>query len=140
MLKLISSSFEDLKKEMKLSLENVNQKIQALEKERRRAEFEDQMKELHNLKRIYSLSKVLPVRIEGIVINYKLYKAFMKKLKGFEKHTAVLWDRLEIHYREPKTKNKGSLTLLNLSSYFRDFKHIPISEMEEKEIETGASI
>ncbi|MDF2902397.1 MAG: hypothetical protein K0S25_35 [Bacillus sp. (in: firmicutes)] len=76
---------------------------------------------------MYSVSKVIPVRIEGVIINYKIYSAFIKKLKGFNTNLTVTSEGIALSYWKEGIRNqgKGVLQLYNISEYFEGFEHIP---------------
>jgi hypothetical protein len=136
LLKIVSGSFEDLKKEMKLHLENVNKKIKSFEKERNRkrylSEFEHQkLQELYSLKRIYTPTKVLPVQIDGtcLTIDSKAFHAFTKKLAKLPYELLFADDHLLITYTTGYGA-RGRLELYDLSRFYHDFQHIPVAVME----------
>lgn len=85
----------------------------------------DSIEEAQNM---YKLTKVLPVRIEALVINYKLFKAFMKNLKNYQVNLFVEKEFLVLEYENGQTK--GRLELRDLATYFEGFEHIPVAEVE----------
>lgn len=91
--------------------------------------FEEEHKRNELYRTIYSHSKTLPVKVGHVVINYKLYQSFLKKLKGYEIELLIKGDYLELHYCKPFSKSKGTLILDDISQYFKGFKHIPIAEL-----------
>ncbi|KEF40443.1 hypothetical protein M670_00469 [Schinkia azotoformans MEV2011] len=68
---------------------------------------------------------VIPVNFKGLIINYKLYESFMKKLKGFETKITEDQGPLFVEYREFGKRRKGVLALEDLSRHFVDFKSVP---------------
>jgi hypothetical protein len=75
----------------------------------------------------YSTSKMLPVRVYGVVINFKIYSDFMKKIEGFYTNITMQDGEVNLSYWKEGARNhgKGVLKLYDLSEYFKDFKHIP---------------
>lgn len=81
--------------------------------------------EINNrLKKLYSV-KSLPVKVGDIIIDYKLYQSFLKKLRGFQSKLTLSDSALFFEYWKFGSKNKGRLVLEDLSSYYDGFKHIP---------------
>ncbi|RAK21117.1 hypothetical protein B0I26_10369 [Anoxybacillus vitaminiphilus] len=138
-MKIISGNFENLKSEMKLHLENVKRKIKIYESERKRKKYlneyeQKKLQELYNLKRIYTPTNVLPVKINGtnLVIDFKIYQSFMKKIQPFTFQIITSSNRLCIEY-QTDTHSKGCLELYDLSSFFSNFQNIPVGGIDRKE-------
>jgi hypothetical protein len=131
----LDGDFEKIKSEMKAARKAVIDASAAIRKKYRgknipkneQASLEDNA----DHERLYSLSRVLPVSVQGVVINYKLYKAFMKKLKGFQTRIVVAGDGIVVQYWKPGSQGRGRLKLYDISSYFTDFEHIPIANIRE---------
>jgi len=79
---------------------------------------------------MYSPSKTMPAKIGSLVINYKLYESFMKKIKGFQTKTMLGKNCLKVEYWKLGNRSKGVLELQDISYYFESFKHIPNAEIE----------
>lgn len=120
-------------KEMMKKLRADNQKeIRRLEKitsgKGRRNLTEKEFGSLEWLKRsipIYSVSKVLPVKYGGLIINGKLLKAYVKKLKGFEIKVQSDEEKFILRYGKERGKYTGRLELYDLSEFFQGFPNIP---------------
>jgi hypothetical protein len=77
----------------------------------------------------YDVRKNEPVKLSnGLVINAKLAKEYLKKLKGLPVEFKLGDSTLEISYR---TKNaKGKLTLVDMREYFIGL-NLPVKEADE---------
>lgn len=128
----VNSDFDSIKTEMKKMNRAMKEAIKIIKKPYKRNEKmsqEDQLKieKLGYKVNMCSTSKVIPVKVDGIVINYKIYSSFIKKLDGLKTSAFVQNDGLVVQYWKPGTLNqgKGILKLYDLSSYFMDFQHVP---------------
>lgn len=128
----VNGSFENVKEEMKQKNATLSDRIKLTKKHYRREDMMPsharlKIEEIATLSRLYSVSKVLPVRVEGLIINHKLYADFMKKLNGFMIEITVHETMLVIQYWKKKQLHqaKGSLALYDMSKYFEGFQHIP---------------
>ena len=122
MLKVISSDYVGLKFEMEEALQKLSEQIRLL---KNISTPEDLLKieELKAQQKYYKLSKVLPLRVGNIIVNYKFYELFTKKLKHF---TLDLTDvSFTIKY------DNGWLELHDLSPHFHNFHHIPVAVIED---------
>jgi hypothetical protein len=135
---VVNSDFENVKSELKKAKQLCADEIKSLKKTHKKEKIMPQniqarLTKLAYLSSLYSVSKILPVRIDGVVINYKLYAAFIKKLKDFNISIAVLSDGVVVQYWKTGTLNqgKGVLKLYDLGPYFKDFRHIPDAALEE---------
>lgn len=133
MIKIIESDLEGLKNEMKQKTANIKEVIRSLKRipEKGKSlsvETQKKIALLDNQLNMYSVSKVLPVRVGQIVINYALYKKMLPKWKGFDVSLRLTGDRLLVEYKNNGSTN-GVFTLLDMSQYFKDFKHIPVAEL-----------
>lgn len=133
MLKIKSGSFEDLKKEMKQANQAKKADIKVIKKKIKVVKPDVQTKMLMNkniekleafTKTMYVSSKVLPVKIGSIVLNYKAYCAFAKKIEGLRKTESLTDDLLKIKYKTGE-HSRGYVEFTDLSSYFEGFQHIP---------------
>lgn len=74
--------------------------------------------------KLYSV-KTLPVRVDGIIIDYKLFQKFVKTLKGFEMKILIMKDHLKLLYWKNGANKQNELILKDLSGYFEGFRNIP---------------
>lgn len=88
------------------------------------AEDKEELEALKKSVPVYSLSRNLPARYGGIVINSKLLKAFLKKLNGLNYVAMPIEDKIVISYENEK-QSKGKLELYDQSKYFEEFNDIP---------------
>ncbi|MES1045311.1 hypothetical protein FOA22_12610 [Heyndrickxia oleronia] len=91
--------------------------------------LEREMKRNDLLNHMYSVSKTIPVKIGGLIINYKFLSSYLKKLKNHTVEIEMGESRILISYE--KHRSKGQLVLEDLSFYFRDFKHIPSAVIDD---------
>jgi hypothetical protein len=132
MIELIDSDLGKVKAEMKLIKQDKSKEASFLKKEYKKVDVvpdyvQKKLHDLEFLQKLYSPAKVMPVKVGELTINYKLYTAFMKKLKGFTTEIAVQKSSLLISYRKLGSTSRGTLELEDLSSYFENFKHIPLA-------------
>lgn len=81
---------------------------------------------LERKKAVYA--KTLPVKIDDLIIDFKLYEKFMEKIYKFE-ITHSIGEKVKVSY---KTEHgEGSLELEDLSPYFEGFEHIPLASVKE---------
>ncbi len=79
---------------------------------------------------ILKVTVTVPARLkDGLVINYKLYESFRRKLRDFSIIHEVKSDRLLLYYQKDGTK--GELTLFDLSGVLNDLNNIPHAELVE---------
>ena len=133
-MKIILGNFEDLKEEMKMFHDDVKKKIKSLENVRKEKKYlneEDQqkLKELETLKYLYNPSKVLPVKIADLVVNYKVLTSFLKKIKKIPHDIDFEDEYLVVRY-QVNSHAYGHLMLNDLSKYFRDFQNSPEGVLE----------
>jgi hypothetical protein len=80
---VVTEFVEKIKAEMKEASKVTAENINNLKKPYKRigipAHVQRKIADLEFKVNLYSVSKVLPVRIEGVIINYKIYSAFIKK-------------------------------------------------------------
>lgn len=77
----------------------------------------------------FSPSKMQPINIDGIVINYKLYQQFLKKLKGFVITEVIKENCLELKYS--KGAVNGTLVLENLTPIFPEGSVFKKGDLQE---------
>lgn len=128
----VKGSFDEIKIQMKDANKSIADEIKHHKKRYRKEghlprAVQEIVDGLAAKARIYSVSKVLPVQVENLMINYKLYEAFTKKLKGFEYSILVVDDGVIIQYWKRRTlaQGKGMLKLYDISKYFKNFHSIP---------------
>lgn len=122
-----------VKAEMKQFSQKLSDEIKHLKKTHKKVSKDIQAKidHLAHTAEFYKQSKVIPVKVEGVVINYKLYAAFMKKIKDFHTNIIALSDGIVIQYwKNGSVRNGGSLKLFSLNTYFEDFNHVPVGVID----------
>lgn len=130
-----NGDFTDGRELMKVKRQQLINEIKRLEKEHKKLEAYPPQSELNHLESIrsklpfYSISKTVPVEFKDIIINGKLLKAFIKKLKGFQYQITTNEHRLKLEYGRKHGNWIGELELFNLSSYFKGFTDIPKMEV-----------
>jgi hypothetical protein len=111
---------KELLAEKRDTLKNLKVKLKELEKEKinhaTQAQLQEEIKYLEGYIRRFKPSNMEPVKVGQIVINYKLYKDFIKKLKGYRVITQLDDARLIIRYSNRQVH--GELKLLDISSHF----------------------
>jgi hypothetical protein len=85
-------------------------------------EFDQKLMQLEGLKKIYE-SKMLPVQIGDILIDFATYQKAMKKLEGFEIDIEQDGQFIILQYKHGKAH--GAIHFHDLSPYFKDFKFVP---------------
>lgn len=88
--------------------------------------------DLEQFAKRFSPSKMQPVQIKTIVINYKLYLDFIKKLKGFFITEEVKDGSLVIKYYKGNTS--GELVLQDLTEFFPEDSTFPEGKLQEVSI------
>lgn len=78
---------------------------------------------------IARFKKMKPYKMGDIIIDYKMYENFMKKLKGFEITEQVIDNFLVVTYK--KGANKGELQLNDLSDDFPKNSDFPEKMLQE---------
>jgi len=132
MLEIVSGDIEAVKAEMKKAQAVKVKSLAELKKKPcTYSQLEKAIRQNDFMKMMYSPSKTIPVKVGGIVINYKLYELFLKRLKRFEVKETVLSDALVVEYWEFGKANKGKLTLDDISEYFKEFQHVPVAGIEQ---------
>ncbi|MDQ0254908.1 hypothetical protein J2S74_002290 [Evansella vedderi] len=129
MLKIVSGSVEDVKAELKIILSNLKKRVSAIKKEYRGRQMpvskQREIQELEQFQRIFKVSVMLPVEVEGIVINYKAYEDMLKKLKG-------QWVQLKVDSQKlTLTYESGKLELYDLRPLLTSIKQFPRAVIEK---------
>src|SRR5699024_10462855 len=91
--------------------------------------FDEPIQDLEDLVRGFRKSSMEPRRVGNIIVNYKLYERFMKKLEGFETQVTVKEDLLLIQYGKTHGNWTGSLELYDLSDHFEGYAAVPEVEI-----------
>ncbi len=139
MLEIVNGSFESLKKEMKQASQSKKDEIKAIKKRMKviKPDIQNKLLMQKNIEKLevftkimFVPSKVLPVKMGSIVINYKAYRAFVKKIENFPKEEALVGDILRIEYKTGE-HSKGYVEFADLSSYFDGFNHIPVAVLAD---------
>ena len=132
MIEIIKGSVEEVKTEMKERKAAAAKTTKAIRKEARR-----KMLKPHEmpgdayaqaLQEWYSVTKIVPMNLEGVVINYLLLYRFTKKLKGFKLMFTVEQDQVVLTYSS--TRARGTLVLDKLPEEFNVLKKIPEARVE----------
>lgn len=89
-----------------------------------RNELEVSVKELDQYIRRFMKSKMDPVKVEGIVINRKIYDPFMKKLKDLYVEKKIEDNSLIVYYGKSSVELTGKLVLQDLTSHFEPFGQV----------------
>lgn len=125
MIELVEFNEPTLKREIKAMNSSIQDQIRLLKKERISLHaYDKKLQELERKKRIYMVSKTLPAKVDDLIINYKLFDQFLKRINTtpleikVEKHKVVL-----LYKTSPNTN--GRLELYDMSKYFTGFNHIP---------------
>lgn len=131
-MKIVKGNFEDLKEEMRKFHADVKKNIKSLEKVRKENKYLNEielrkMKSLQTLERLYNPSKVLPIKISDMIVDYKSLTAFLKKIEKIPHSIVFEGDSLIVQY-QINTQISGNMKLYDLSKYYRDFQNIPVGE------------
>jgi hypothetical protein len=129
---LNKSAFDVVKPQMQIRTENIKSQLKHLEKRENQGSYVDctKVNRLEMDLKIYSVKYVLPVKIGGLIINYKLLTDFLKKIKKFDVDFRIEDGNLIVEYSQIKG-NKGILHLGDLTPYYRDFHSIPLVELKQ---------
>lgn len=116
--------------EIKQELKELKKRIRALKKESPSSteyivSLEMKAKKLEDRLQFYQPSKVLPVQLEGVVINFKAYQKYSKALKKqrIDFQTKLEGSSVVIKHRS------GALELKDLSEHFKGFVLLPKAEI-----------
>ena len=111
-------------KEVKADLKNVKKADSNYNK---RLQLKNRIVNLESY--IARFKRMKPYKMGDIIIDYKLYEDFMKKLKGFEITEQVMDNFLVVTYK--KGVNKGELQLNDLSDDFPKNSDFPEKTLQE---------
>lgn len=132
MIRVVNPDLQALKEEMQTMRKLKTTTSSAIEKRYKDNSYSRDKALKHNalLQQMYSTTSTFPVKVGGVIINYKLFQAFLRKLKGFEMRINITESSLALTYWKRGESAKGILSLDNLSEYFEGFKHIPLAELQ----------
>lgn len=138
MLVITSGSKDEVKKEMKARGKAITDELKAVRREYRRVQdrpdwINRKIDELERLQEKYMVSKIIPVRVGNMIINYLVYERFMKKIRRCTVKHFVDPDGFSIEYRTG-VRGKGHVDFFDLSKYFGDFQNLPVAEVKEGEV------
>lgn len=94
-----------------------------------------ELSENASLRRLYSVSFMLPIRVGDLVINYLILQKYLKKLRSFKVELEVKFNVLELRYFKggaginKSLEIKGTLELFDMAHHFEGFEHIPIAKI-----------
>ncbi|MED4495581.1 hypothetical protein [Heyndrickxia coagulans] len=142
MIELVSTNISAVQDEMRRETKLLKEKIKAIKAEAKRRNKQknrrlsdltiDETRRIESIEaeiRFYNPSKVLPAKVGAVIINYKFYLKFMKKIAGFEAAEIISKDGVLIKYRSGKAE--GSLLLADLTPYYKDFFSVPVGKRVE---------
>lgn len=125
------NALDELLKVKNVELKNLKLRLKKLKKEEVTIEAKNKVtKQITVLEQyIHKFRKAAmhPVKIDGIIINYKLYELFMNKLKDFHITQEVIDGHLIIQYKN-KVSN-GTFILEDLTGHFPDVSLIQEGEL-----------
>lgn len=137
MLTIVKGSLDDLKAEMKYEEGRVKNDIRGRKKKIKELQkakpvntqailmHEKNMEKDEQLLKMFNSSKVQPVRVGDIVINYAAYLKYLKIVKGITKE---YFNRAEYVVRH----ETGRLELADLGEYFEGFTSLPVAELRDE--------
>lgn len=135
MIKIVSGSVEDARKELKEVRKIKTKESSEIRKEYRKDDIPGHVRyilhENDKFLNYFTVSSMLPVQVAGMIINYHLYQRYMKKLKNFSVDLVVDEWGVTIRYRS-NTGVNGELQLFDLSPSFdaiKELKSIPKAEL-----------
>lgn len=133
---VVNGGTDKVKAEMKKAAAAITDEIKGIKTKYKKEkgkklprDAEVKIEALEHRKSMYGISYILPVRVGEIVINFKLYETFMKKIKDFQIDMTISDKCVQVVYRKEKTQ--GILVLEDMSSYFEWFVHIPLASVKE---------
>lgn len=128
---LDKSAFDEVKPQMQLRVNNIKSQLKHLENREKKGGYVscNQVNQLEKDLKIYSSKYVLPTKFEGLIINYKLFIDFIKKIKKFDIQLEIEDGNLIVKYRDIRGIN-GVLHLCDISSYYQDIQGIPEIEFK----------
>lgn len=135
MIKITQGSEAAIKAEMKAKTIEIKEQMKKLRKrirEERKQDnpdtvilvsLEDDMDDLEADLKFYRPSRVLPVQVGDIVVNFKAIQKFLKILDGFNYSISLEGGHLRIDY------GMGYVEFHDLSSYYEGFQFVPKGEI-----------
>lgn len=136
MIQIISGNIDAVKAEMNQKTKDIKEEIRHWKTKMKEAvkkkpvgfelsvqALEKKIRELDGRLGYYRVSCVLPVRINGLVVNLKGYQNYVKALKNIPFEVIVGDSQVVIKH------NKGRLELHDLSEWFADFQSVPEAEI-----------
>jgi hypothetical protein len=131
MLTIVEGSLDDAKQEMKLVLKTVQSRLskykRTVKPSKRTEKDKALLKYWENFLHFFRVSRMAPVFVDNICINYMLYQRFMKKLKGFQVKCYLDKDKLILRYSN-KTHN-GKLELYDITDKLEGMNFFPRAEI-----------
>lgn len=119
MIEIVSGSIEDLKLEQKKLLKTVQEQLSKFKKSVKPKDRTSEQNATINKHETwldrFRISKVTPVKIDHIVINYMLYDRLMKKTKGYLIMSEVQGEKLVISYKRFGSSYGGKMELYDIS-------------------------
>jgi len=119
----------DSKKAEIKELKDVRKKARKIGNDYKAERLDYEISEIEAFVNRFSPSKMEPRRVGDVVINYKLYSRFMKKLKGFVITEEVSNEGLVIKYY--KDSHQGELFLNDLAHFFDPGSVFPEGKLQE---------
>lgn len=120
----------DKRKSIQIQLKDMRKQLtQAKPGTDLRSKIRSVIEQLEKEEKRYDVRKNEPVKLSnGLVINAKLAKGYLKKLKGLPVEFKLGDSSLEISYRSKNAK--GKLTLVDMREYFIGLD-LPVKEADE---------
>lgn len=128
MIKITRGSEAAIKAEMKAKTIEIKEQMKKLRKRIREERKQDNpdtviLVSLEADLKFYRPSRVLPVQVGDIVVNFKAIQKFLKILDGFNYSISLEGGHLRIDY------GMGYVEFHDLSSYYEGFQFIPKGEI-----------
>jgi|SRR5690625_86143 len=118
-------------------LKDKRSELSELKKKRRKlkgsevGKLDEPIQDLEDLVRRFRKSNMEPRQVGDIIINYKLYDRFVKKLKGYMTKVTIKEDRLLLQYGKNYGNWTGSLELHDLSDHFEGYADVSKAIIDE---------
>lgn len=120
MIEIVNGSLESTQKDLKKLLATMQSRLtkfrQSVKKNDRTVEQNETIAKYEEFIKRFGVSKMLPVRVGHIVINYKLYQQLTNKLKGFEISEELKENMVVVTYA--KKGVSGQLELYDIKKHF----------------------
>ncbi|GGP07316.1 hypothetical protein [Oceanobacillus neutriphilus] len=128
-------SLKDIIAQKRKEKSDLTKQLRKMRKEKASPEdlirLENRVKKLTDLINRFKPSNTEPRYVDGLLINYKLYQRYIKKLKGFSIRHEILPDKLLIYYHDGSTR--GKLELFDLSGPLEGLSDFPKGELSNGE-------